>query len=235
MTALATRLVDELRQSVLDGRLVPGDKLPSEAALEKQFAVSRTVVREALSRLQAAGLVETYRGKGTFVLTMPSGQPFTVEPGGIRTHQDRLDLLDFRIGVEGEAAALAARRHTPAQLRSISGALSDFGAAGQSPRAAIEADFAFHRGIAVASHNRFYLDLIASLGASMITMPQTRLASQDGIDSAAGLELVEEEHLAVFNAVSAGDAQGAAAAMRTHLTNSRLRLSPLAPSAAAHG
>ena len=213
---------------MLDGRLVPGDKLPSETALEKQFSVSRTVVREALSRLQTAGLVETYRGKGTFVLTKPSGQPFAVEPGEIRSHQDRLDLVDFRVGVEGETASLAARRHTAVELGAIEEALADFNAAAQSPRAAAEADFAFHRAVAVASHNRFYLDLIVSLGASMITMPQTRLVPDTPATAASHFDVVGHEHEAVFSAVRDCDPQGAAAAMRTHLTNSRRRLASTA-------
>lgn len=228
MTTLASRVVEDLRQSLVDGRLVPGDKLPSESALERQYSVSRTVVREALSRLQTAGLVETYRGKGTFVLTRPSGQPFAVEPGEIRSHQDRLDLVDFRVGVETEIAALAARRHTAVELGAIQRAQAAFGAAGQSPRTAVEADFAFHRSIAVASHNRFYLDLVVSLGASMITMPQTRLVPDNPESAASHFDVVDHEHLAIFNAVSAGDSQGASAAMRTHLANSRLRLASTA-------
>ncbi|MHA7140303.1 FadR/GntR family transcriptional regulator [Arthrobacter sp. Sr33] len=224
MTTLASRVVEDLRQSLLDGRLVPGDKLPSESALEKQFSVSRTVVREALSRLQTAGLVETYRGKGTFVLTRPSGQPFAVEPGEIRCHQDRLDLVDFRIGVETEIAALAARRHTVVELGAIEKALAAFGAIEQSPRAAVEADFAFHRSIAVAAHNRLYLDLVVSLGASMITMPQTRLVPENPESAASRFNVVSHEHLVIFAAIGDRDPQGAAAAMRTHLTNSRLRL-----------
>lgn len=227
MSNLTAGVVDQLRQSMVAGHLLPGDKLPSEAGLEKQFSVSRTVVREALSRLHAAGLVETYRGKGTFVLTKPSGLAFAVAPGEVRSHQDRLDLLDFRVGVEAESAALAARRRNGTELKAIGRALENFSRAEQSPRVAVEADFEFHRSIAIGSHNRFYVDLIMSLGASMITMPQTRILPPDPPVKIAQFELVVVEHRAVFNAIHAGDAQGAAAAMRTHLGNSRLRLDPL--------
>ena len=72
--------------------------------------VSRTVVREAVTRLRAEGLVETFQGRGSFVLAMPEPTSFTVESAAIRTHHDVLDMIDFRLGIESEAAALAAAR-----------------------------------------------------------------------------------------------------------------------------
>ena len=110
--SLTHSVVEQIRSSI-DAAV---DKLPAESALMEQFAVSRTVIREAISRLQAAGLVETYRGKGTYVLTRPSEESFTAGPEQIRTPEDRLQLLDFRLGLEVEASALAALRRTPTQL-----------------------------------------------------------------------------------------------------------------------
>ena len=65
---LAHDIVAELTQRILLGQLVPGEKLPSESAIVREQGVSRTVVREAISKLQASGLVETRHGIGTFVL-----------------------------------------------------------------------------------------------------------------------------------------------------------------------
>jgi GntR family transcriptional regulator, transcriptional repressor for pyruvate dehydrogenase complex len=222
--SLTYSVVEQIRSSIVDGGIGPGDKLPAESALMEQFAVSRTVIREAISRLQAAGLVETYRGKGTYVLTRPSEESFTAGPEQIRTPEDRLQLLDFRLGLEVEASALAALRRTPTQLAKIGSALADFRSARDKPSEAVEADFRFHRAIAVATNNRFYVDLLASLGPAMIAMPQTRLLANNDDGEETHFSRVAFEHETVFDAIGRQDAQSAAAAMRTHLANSRARL-----------
>lgn len=229
MSNLSTSVVDTLRQRIVEGHLRPGDKLPAESALEDEFRVSRTVIREALSRLQAAGLVEKYRGKGTYVLTRPTDHSFTAPSQEVTSHQDRLDLLDFRVGIEVEAAALAAQRRTTTQLTAIGTALAAFGQASRKPSAAVSADFDFHRSIAVAANNRLYLDLLQSLGPTMISMPQTRLLQADQEARDTHYTRVLDEHRSVYEAIARQDAQGAAAAIRTHLSNTRTRLVPLRP------
>jgi GntR family transcriptional repressor for pyruvate dehydrogenase complex len=226
VSSLSTGVVEALRQQIVSGQLRPGDKLPAESALEQDFRVSRTVIREALSRLQSAGLVEKYRGKGTFVLTMPSSHAFAAPSQQAQSHQDRLDLLDFRLGVEVEAAALAARRRSTAQLTAISAALDAFAESRHKPSAAVTADFGFHRSIAIAADNRFYLDLLESLGTTMIFMPQTRLAHAGDDAKDAHFSRVLEEHRVILDAIRRQDPQGSAAAMRTHLSGSRARLAP---------
>ena len=108
-TTLAQRVVAGLKDKILAGDLPPGRKLPSEAELIEEFGVSRTVVREAVSRLQAEGLVETFQGRGSFVLAMPEPTSFTVESAAIRTHHDILDMIDFRLG-HRERGGRACRR-----------------------------------------------------------------------------------------------------------------------------
>ncbi|HZX05928.1 FadR/GntR family transcriptional regulator, partial [Kribbella sp.] len=109
MTNLAYEIVEDLKQRILTGEIAPGEKLPGENSLVEEFGVSRTVVREAVSRLQAAGLVETFQGRGSFVLEVPERPPGL---RAVRSHRDVLELMDFRIGVETEAAGLAAVRRT---------------------------------------------------------------------------------------------------------------------------
>ena len=90
----------------------------------------------------------------------------------------------------------------------------------------MEADFAFHRAVAAATDNRFYLDLLDSLGPMMIMLPRTRLAEEYSLTDAAHVERVQREHDNIAAAVLAGDAETARAAMRVHLGNTRRRLSP---------
>src|SRR6476619_3934210 len=141
---LTADLASDLRRRIVDGVLAPGAKLPSENTLISEFGVSRTVVRSALTRLQAEGLVETERGRGSFALTPPPDGPLAV-PGvrPVATTEDRLHLLAFRMGVETEAAALAARNRTDRQLRAVGTALEAFTESAGHPAHAMKSDFEF--------------------------------------------------------------------------------------------
>jgi GntR family transcriptional repressor for pyruvate dehydrogenase complex len=220
---LTTDLAADLRNRIVDGVIQPGDKLPSENTLISEFSVSRTVVRAALTRLQAEGLVETERGRGSFALTPPPEGP-TAGTRPVVSIEDRLHLLEFRMGVEAEAAALAARNRTHRQLKALQKALEDFTASVENPAHAMKSDYEFHRAVASASGNPFYSDCLASLGQTMIAMPPTRLMT--GVEHYARdhFDLVVHEHGSIYAAIAESDGASAAAAMRSHLANSRRRL-----------
>ncbi len=221
-TTLAHRVVAGLKNRILAGELAAGTRLPSENELIEEYAVSRTGVREAVSRLRAEGLVETFQGRGSFVLAVPEPSSFTVESSAIRTHHDVLAMVEFRIGIESESAALAAKHRTDADTSAISAAMTAFTDAGRG--GAVEADFAFHLAVARATHNRFYIDLLESLGPMMIMLPRTRLGDEFSMTDAAHVERVQREHDNVAAAVLASDTETARAAMRVHLGNTLRRL-----------
>lgn len=217
--SLADRVEGELRRGMGLGDWRPGELLPSEGELAVRFDVSRTVVREAISRLRAAGLVETRRGRGSFVLARPAAQDFAHSLGTVRSPLDRRQLLELRRGIEVEAAALAAARRTPSALAAIDAALRRMAAVRGSASDAVEADFAFHRAVAAATANRFYLDLLDTFGAGAITRPYAGAEHDPG-----HLDQVVGEHRRIRDAIAAADPLGAAAAMRTHLDASMTRL-----------
>jgi GntR family transcriptional regulator, transcriptional repressor for pyruvate dehydrogenase complex len=126
---LADNLVESLGDRIRDGRLPPGEKLPTEAEIMGEHGISRTVVREALSKLQAAGQVLTRHGIGTFVVGPGDAAPFRIAPEQLATLHDVIAMLELRIGVETEAASLAAQRRSDANLREMRAALDDFTAA----------------------------------------------------------------------------------------------------------
>ncbi|GAA1194955.1 FadR/GntR family transcriptional regulator [Prauserella alba] len=221
-TTLSQRVVSGLKDRILTGELPPGSQLPSENQLIEKYDVSRTVVREAVTRLRAEGLVETFQGRGSFVLAVPEPSSFTVESSAIRSHHDVLAMIDFRIGVESEAVALAARNHTDADAEAIASALGALTSAGHE--GAVEADFDFHGALARASGNHFYIDLLESLGPMMIMLPRIRLGDDYSMTDAVHVERVQREHENIAAAVLAGDAEAARAAMRVHLSNTRRRL-----------
>lgn len=221
---LTADLAADLRMRIVDGVIQPGDKLPSENTLISEFGVSRTVVRSALTRLQAEGLVETERGRGSFALTPPPADAPPVP--GIRpvvSLEDRARLLEFRIGVESEAAALAARNRSERQLQAVRTALEQFTASGTHPAHAMKSDYEFHRAIAAATGNPFYSDCLAALGQTMIAMPRTRLMT-GGEHVREHFEQVVLEHESIYAAIAEGDGSSSSAAMRSHLANSRRRL-----------
>ena len=222
MSTLSAGVVAGLKDKILAGDLAPGAKLPSESELIEEYAVSRTVVREAVTRLRGEGRGETQQGRGSFVLAVPESSSFHVESSAIRSQADVLAMLDFRIGVESEAAALAALHHTAPDAAAIEEALAGFTRAGHE--GAVEADFAFHLAVARATGNRFYVDLLGSLGPMMIMLPRTRLGDAYSMTDATHVERVQREHDNVAAAVLAGDVETARAAMRLHLGNTRRRV-----------
>ncbi|MBV1777736.1 GntR family transcriptional regulator [Paeniglutamicibacter sp. ABSL32-1] len=219
---LTTGLVEHLRGQISSGEIAPGDKLPSENALIAEHAVSRTVVREALTRLQAEGLVHTRRGAGSFALTPPP--PETGAQARVpRTLAERRHLLEFRMGLESEAAAAAAVTANAGTLPALDAALEAFRNAGTNASRSMSCDFEFHSAVAAGSGNPYFLDAVRHLGPAMIAMPRQRLDSTDSV-LVPRLEQVAEEHLTIRNAIASGNAMAAAAAMRVHLANSLHRL-----------
>lgn len=221
--SLTHDVVEALSSRIREGSLVPGEKLPTEAAIMEEFGVSRTVVREANSRLQAAGLVETRHGVGTFVVGMGETAAFRVSPDQLGTLRDVIAVLELRIGVETESAALAAVRRTAENLASMRHALQAFSAAVQEGRDAVGPDFQFHLEIARATQNQRFVDLMATLGGMMI--PRARLEPPGPLtpEREAYLRRVNAEHESIVEAIHRQDPEGARAAMRTHLANSRER------------
>ncbi|WP_293220970.1 FadR/GntR family transcriptional regulator [Ottowia sp.] len=221
--SLTVEVVEAVGDRIRDGSLAAGAKLPREADLMADFGVSRTVVREAISRLQAAGMVATRHGVGTFVVGAGDTVAFRIDPEQMATLQDVIDVLELRIALETECAGLAAARRTEDQLQAIREALAAFVAARESGQDAVGADFQFHLEIARATHNRHFVELMNTLGLSMI--PRVRLATGQAPtgEEWAYLGRVSAEHQSVLDAIARQDVEGARAAMRTHLANSRQR------------
>ena len=221
--SLAHELVSTLGDRIRDGSYLPADKLPTEAAVMAEFGVSRTVVREAISQLQASGLVETRHGIGSFVLGLGDAAAFRIAPEQLSTLHEVIAVLELRMGVETEAAALAALRRTDGDLARMRSALDAFKAAMKEGRDTVGADFQFHLEISRATQNQRFADLMATLGATII--PRALLGNPQGAsgEQAAFLQRVHAEHDSIYAAIERQDPDGARAAMRTHLANSRER------------
>jgi GntR family transcriptional regulator, transcriptional repressor for pyruvate dehydrogenase complex len=199
--SLAQRLVLVLSEKIHAGEWPAGSKLPTEQVLTEAHGVSRTTVREALSRLQAEGLVETRRGIGTFVVDAVRPGETEGEAPEKGSACDAVAIVELRLSLEVEAAGIAAQRANAAQLEAMRAALDQ-----------ADDDFAFDLQIALCTGNSFFIDAMSHLGSSLMgdaapvfDEPQRARWSR--------------EREQVFASISRKDVEGARAAMRLHLVN----------------
>ena len=185
-----------------------------------ELAVSRTVVREAISRLQASGLVETRHGIGTFVLQAPSSENFSIAEQDMSTVEDVIHVLELRISLETEAAGLAAQRRSPAHLQAMQEALDAFEASIREDSDAVPSDFQFHMEVARATGNRHFADLMTYLGTMIIPRTRIKTAQHASEGRLAYLQRVHAEHQSIVDAITNRDADAARAAMRSRSTAS---------------
>ncbi len=220
---LAEMVVDALRKRIGAGEFGPGAKLPTESQLTTHFGVSRTVVREAIAALAADGMVQPRQGAGVFVMAQASSAFSSI--GGERSNKISvaLNVLEVRMGIEIEAAGLAAQRRSASQDAAIHEAWNEFGRLLSLGNPTGKTDFAFHRAIAEATNNPFYIEVLDSLGSRTIPCD---VASPWGTESVLTYEYqvgLHEEHRKILNAISTRDADAAREAMRDHLSRSQDR------------
>ncbi len=216
---LYQRIADEIARLIETGVFKPGERLPAERELAQQMQVSRASLREALSSLELSGQVEIRLGSGVYVKT---GVRRKVQSAAARTSP--FDVLRARRLIESEAAALAARHATPAQIRRMTQTFESLAKDMRANRTKSAADREFHLCIARASGNsalalvveRLWAEGGQALDVRMEELFVTRGRKRDNI----------AEHRAVLDAIRSGDATAARRAMRTHLVNAeRQRMS----------
>ena len=232
---LAEDLVQRLRQQIVSGALARGAKLPTEQQLVNSLGVSRTVVREAVAALRAEGLVITRQGVGAFVADQDNRRPFRINPDQLDSLQRVLDIMELRIAVETEAAALAAERRGTAARRQVEGALANLDAALARGEPGIEADIQLHRSIAEATGNPFFVDFLGYLGQFIIPRQSIRLLHTSAAAQSAYLARVQQEHRRIVEAIVQRDRAAAREAMRAHLASSRDRYRRLRDEQGARG
>jgi GntR family transcriptional repressor for pyruvate dehydrogenase complex len=222
---LTREVVDRIAGDIRHGRLEPGARLPTEQEMIASMGVSRTVVREAIAALRAQGLVTTRQGVGAFVADGALRPPFRLETEGLRSIAEVVHVMELRMGVEVEAAGLAAERAKPAHIEAIAAALDAIDRAIARDELGVKEDFAFHRGIAAATENPQFARFLEFLGRYIIPRQSVRVAVPD---PRGYLETIQAEHRAILEAIRARSVAGARRAMRRHLLRSRERYRRLA-------
>ena len=195
------------------GEYPVGSRLPAERLLAEQFSVSRPTIREAVIALAAQGYVVVKTGSGVYVLESQA------EISGLGQSVSPFEVIESRVYIEGEAAALAAAMITPEQLAELDQALQEMAQENQqdSP-ASIVADRKFHSVISEASNNRVLSLIIAQLWDLQENLDNIRGAHEAVCMQDAPRRLAE--HKAIYDALADGDASAARAAMRSHFSRS---------------
>jgi len=220
--SLTRELIERISADIASGKLVPGQRLPTEQEMIAATGVSRTVVREAVAALRAEGLVTTRQGVGAFV-SANARRPFRIDFEELSSLNEVVQVVELRTGLEIEAAGLAAERATTEDRRKIAAAYDAIDAAISRDEAAVDEDFAFHCSIAAATGNPQFLRFLQYLGRFIIPRQTVQIA-----DRKAYLAKIQSEHREIVAAIRARGVAQARAAMRRHLLNSLKRYQRLA-------
>ena len=213
-----------LGDEIVSGKYKVGDGLRSENELSKAFGVSRTVMREAISRLKAEGLVDSRQGSGYYVLACERQTAFKIGSGVADDISKVLPIVEFRLGFEVEAAGKAARLATDADLAEIRNAFDRMQIAldRHDVSAGIEADFDFHMGICKATHNIYFPKLFQTFrGFLFETLKISRENSAFRLQSETP---AQTEHAGMLKAIADRDPGAARIAAKHHIDNTRVRL-----------
>ena len=214
---VSTQIAEQIRTSILAGEFAPGDKLPPERELAEMFGVSRPSVREALNVLASSGLVMSYQGGGTVVMSLVETTSSNSLSELIRNQQDRaLDVIEVRKCMESWTAYYAAQRALPEDIRRMEEIVSgmEHNLEGLLPSEDLDANL--HIVIARATHNIVWLHLMQSLFDAMKEFQQSvwravYITSEDH-------HQLYQHHRSIFEAIRSRDAEAAREAMMLHLT-----------------
>ncbi|WP_336047603.1 FadR/GntR family transcriptional regulator [Streptomyces sp. CA2R101] len=223
--SLVDTVVDTLRSQLTAGEWQVGTRIPTEHALAEQLRVGRNTVREAVRVLVHAGMLRSRQGEGTFVVS-------TADPGDVMRGVQRAgirDVLELRIALEAEAARLAALRHLPADLERMRAALDAQAeladAEGHPDADSLELyadhDIAFHKAVVEAAHNTA---LTATYGWFSSSVRESLV---NYLGDRAMPKIVHGDHVAVLDAIAAGDPEAAQQAIREVLEKPKQALENL--------
>lgn len=216
-SGLAEHAVDQIERLIIEGRLVPGQRLPSERDLGAKLGVSRPTLREAIRALTMMGILESRQGDGTYVLDAGAG--FFLRPAKVMlASEGGLDwLFEVRSLLEGGAAALAASRVAPSEIAEVEDWLNTYPAGEMRAEEIRARDVQLHSLIITASHNPLLSAIAASL--SSFLSESRILTGQEPEWEVMGMVDLRE----VADSILAHDPDAAKAAMVRHLDNGRQR------------
>lgn len=220
-----SRLDEEIHRALLSrihaGTYALGSRLPTELDLCEEFKVSRPVIRVALARLRAAGLIESKRGSGSYVTAGTAGDASGYSP--FASIADIAKYYEFRITIESRSAALAAGRIDRRQIAALHEILGEIDAEIEQGILPGQSDLAFHLLIAEISGNRFIAESLQMLRPHIFFVGRfVRSISPSG--NLGRKRDMRMEHRRIVEALERGDAEAAARGMAQHIQASEKRI-----------
>lgn len=214
---LYQQAAEQIAERIRRGLFKEGDRLPSERAMAQQLGVSRPTVREAVIALELMGLVEVRTGSGIFVRAPRA------DAGPLLVDGDQgpspFELIDSRIVIEGEIAAIAAGGITSEELEGLMEAVekmeADIDAGVQDVSVRDDGDRLFHSRIAAVSRNAVLQSIVEQLWEGMRRPMFEAVAKRFRLPENA--IRAAKDHRAIYAQIEAGAPEGARAAMRRHL------------------
>jgi DNA-binding FadR family transcriptional regulator len=208
-TSMADQAAELLLDRVRSGEWKLGEKLPGETTLAPQLGVGRSTVREAIRQLAGRGVLASRQGSGVYVTALDAPEGW----GSVLRRADIVAVIEARVAIESEAAALAAARRSPADIRTIRRALARRDERRDRVEEHVDADVAFHRSVVEAARNPILLELFDGftprLREAMIDMLRIREEFGDEAD--------QDLHARLADAIADRDGTAAAALSRSHL------------------
>ncbi|WP_239724839.1 FadR/GntR family transcriptional regulator [Mammaliicoccus sp. M-M47] len=220
---LSEVIFNKLVERIKNDKYKVGDKLPSESVLAKEFEVSRYPVREALSKLASAGYIESFQGKGSFVINHDVSDTFRQHAYGRFSEKDLLDILEMRTIIEVEAAGICALRRTEEDMQLIEDAFHEYIETHQDEYAlGIDPDYNFHKCIVQSTKNQYIIKTFENLQDIHVNALSYSLKLNIGMLEKR--ESVIHEHEMIYQAIKNQDEYNAKKAMKEHLVTMRKKL-----------
>jgi DNA-binding FadR family transcriptional regulator len=220
---LPARVASQVAAAIAEGRWKPGERLPTEQALAEAFGVSRNVVREAVSRLRADGLVQSRQGVGAFVARAQGTGVLRFDAESLHDHAIFHNVFELRAILEIQTAGLAAERRTSGDLDALSAAFDRMKREMEGEEGGVDADLDFHRAVARATGNAQIATVVGFLtDQTRETILATRARPGNFVGEV--IKVTVEEHAAIYQAIVGGSAPAARDAMAVHIRNAASRL-----------
>ena len=214
-------IIEQIQLLIRDNELKPGDKLPSEREMAENLSVSRTSVREAISVMESAGLVEVLQGKGVFLINDENTKLLNKLDKLLNSQGlNLIELIEVRQGLEGQAAYLAAIRRSETDLQKIKSAYIKMEKAYANDLVAAEEDYEFHISFVTAAKNPMLLKAVELFTDPFIQ--GVNILREKSIKSGKG-QIILSEHFDIYKAIEEQDELKAQTAMWNHLVAAKKR------------
>ncbi|MCP3876742.1 MAG: FadR family transcriptional regulator [Desulfobacteraceae bacterium] len=212
---ISDQVFDQIRELIFRGKLKPGEKLMTERELAQAMNVSRTTIRDAIQRLSAMGMIVQKQGQGTFVKTYDTGLENPLAKAIEAQNASIEDLLEVRIGLECNAASLAALRADGADITAMTQSIEDMEFEIESGRLGTQGDTSFHMAIAYAAKNPLHILIMRNFYDYLFHGIQKNLKSL--YETPGNIEQILKQHRDILSTISGRNPDDAYTAMKIHI------------------